>query len=391
MRPIFKILLFLTILPVSAFAQSYLEVVQEATFLMHDSSTRVATVDARLLLTKNTLQFVEQPTTPWKLADVHKLRIDTTEYFVNKLVNIRDTVKVMERVIKGKINYFISPRLSTSQELFVQKDNAVYELRIVRKYVDGRTFEVKEYTSYLKHVTMDCKSIDQVKLVNDVALSYPAILKLITRYNNACGWQEQVTNKKQDLKSKLTLGIMAGAVRMANKLSYDKSGILEGKRTLTGFYAGPSIALEFRKFNDTRVSYDILIEKSTGTGRASASNRNYSEIHDYEILNIKHIIAANVSVSRNHDSHVFVGSGIAVHHQVKNHTTWRPSTGGKPRDPFMYHSGKDKFNMSPFAHVHFGFGRFGFRYQAIALSIQMKKIEVFGFEHRLSLHYDIKN
>jgi hypothetical protein len=367
----------------------YIDVYQKATFVMRDSSRHSATVDARLLLTKNTLVFKDAPVKPWKLKEVHTVIIDSTEYFVKNIKNIPDTAKVMERVVSGKITLYKSPRISTNEELFVEKENVLYELRITRKYVDGRTFEVNEYVSYLKHFSLDCDAMDQVKVGNDIALSYHAILKFVTRYNKACGWQVAESRKK-DPKPKFTFAMMAGGVLVHNKLNYEAGRVLLGKTRLTGFFAGPSVGLEFRKFYDTRVGYDLLVERLTGTGTAySESTPYYGEAHQYDILSLKHVLSANISLRRNAETHIYIGSGIAVQHQVNNKTTWKRVTGITPDDPYRYHSDKDKFNMSPFAHLHYAYRKFGIRYQVMALSIQMKKTEVFGFEHRISLHYDL--
>lgn len=391
-KPHMKKLLFIVLivqvcLSIRLSAQSYTQTYQQATFLMSDSSSSLVEVNVKLLLVKNILDFKTQPSKPFTLKDAYAVVIDSTKYFIKKIENISDTVKVVERLIEGRISLYRSPRITTKAELFAEKDHKTYELRQIKKLMEEGTFWVKEYASFLKILTLDCAQIEHQKLEN-VKLSLAAISKIVSLYNSNCGWQKSFETK-EELKPQITIGLVAGFSKINNDLRYHP---YSGRSSLTGFYAGPSISIEFRKFYDTRITYDLLVESLSGEGRAShqaaPNNPGYDHIHNYSIVALNHIIAFNIAVFRNKDIDTYLGAGSIVQHQIRANNPWTTAVNPGPRpDALMYESNKDRINLAPVAHAYIGFKSIGVRYQVAPLSIQMKKIERYGFGHRLSVHY----
>jgi hypothetical protein len=362
-------------------AQSYTQTYQKATFLMADSSENSASVNVKLLLIKNTLEFEQPPARLWKLTDAYAIIIDSTKYFVKKINNI-DTSKVVEQVIEGRISMYRSPRITSKEELFIERDNKVYELRYVTRLLQEGTFTFKEYVSYLKFVTRDCVGPTNL---DELDLSLSKIYNFVSSYNARCGWQKTQSAHKE-LKPKITTGIVAGVMGIRHQLNYEYGPTYKGKSFLFGLFVGPSVDIEFRKFFDTHVSFNLLLEGISGNGRASASRRQ-DQLHHYEIIQLKHFFTFNFSIYSEESKNVFVGIGSVLHQQLLNHTT---VASAKSRlNPTYFESRKDRINLSPVAHINFVVDRLGFRYQVIPLSIQMKTIEVFGIEHRISVQYDL--
>lgn len=379
------ILCAICLFAIKTYSQSTIQKFQEAKFILTDSSVRTTKIDVPLLLLENNLHFEQVPEKPWSLRDTDRILIDSSEYFVKRIQNLNDSIKVIEQVIKGKINFFRSPRISPNEELFAEKDGVLYELRITRRYIDGRSFDVREFTSYLKLFMEDCDAIDKSKLVNDLGFSFSAISRMISKYNQNCGWQKTKDIQK-DLKPKVTLSLSAGTAFARLPLSYISSGRrFRGKTSLLGVFVGPTIGLEFRKFKDTNVSFNIAFEKLSGD--AIATDGVVKHLYDYDIVLMKHFFNASISVKQSESMNIYMGSGLIATYQLKNKTQFinYPNSYG-------HLSEKDKFNLSPHGFIHYDFlnNNIGIRYQLIALSIYMKNIELFGFDHRISVYYNFK-
>jgi hypothetical protein len=355
-------------------SQSYLHEFQAAKFLLKDSTTREARVNVRMLVSRNTLQLEEAPSNAWSLWDVSSFTIDTTQYLVKELKNINDTVKVMERVIEGKISLYRSPRISPNEEIFAEKSGVVYQLRIVRKDINEGTYQVKEYSSILKILMLDCSQINQNKL-EAVGFSVKDISKKVSEYNASCGWQKEFA-ARESLKPKFIFGVYAAYGRIDNKLYYNTGVIYKGHSSLTAVAGGVSLGLNFKKFNDTHVYLDIGIDKLTGEGAA------YAQRHVYDMLRLRHAYTFNFGLYRNVNINISAGGGFIFQHLLSNKTIVERNI-----DPTRFHHDKDNFNLNPVGHLHLGYKSFAIRYQVIPLSLQMKEIELPGWEHRMSLHY----
>jgi hypothetical protein len=379
----------LLLLSQSLYSQSYVETFQNATFLLEDGSTHSASINAKQLLTRNVLQFEKAQSTDWELKNISTVTIDSTTYHVRELENISDTVKVMEKVIDGKISLYRSPRISTNEQIFAEKDKKVYELRIIKRLVHDTWVYVNEYSSTLQFLVLDCKEIDRDKVGSNVGLGLGAISKIVTKYNGSCGWQKTLSARKA-IKPEVTFGITGGALMVRNDLSYANKRMI-GKNSLTGFYAGPSLAVGFRKFYDTRLTFDLLFEKLSGEGNAYSRGTSSptQHVHNYDIFQLKNILAFNYILYRDATTTLYFGIGTVFQIQLVNNTTWQ-RVGSRTEPSESLQSRKDGFNMAPVGHLHLKRNRVGFRYQVVALSIQMKTIEQYALEHRVSVHYDLR-
>ncbi|MCB0487514.1 MAG: hypothetical protein R2820_13875 [Cyclobacteriaceae bacterium] len=373
-----------------AVAQSKLPEFSQATFWLPDSSTVTGVVNQKLLLTRNTLQFQSEPSQRLRLADVRSFVIDSTQYFVKQISNAEDTLKVMERIIEGKISFYASPKLSTTGEMFAEKGDILYELKTVKKDVNGRTFKVKEYRSYLLNLMVDCEAIDKVKLTNDLAYNFPTFVKLITQYNENCGWQSEIIGTR-DLEATLELSAIAGVFLANNKLDYvHTTRVYSGKTSLVGFSVGGSAAISFRKFRDTRATLDLVLDKVSGDAYATANRPTLDQIHYYDIMRLKTIIGFDVAVKHWEHASLLLGAGTIFQFQLSNNSTWKYEPVRTNINPIPFQTGKDKFSLMPQGFVQYDTHKYGIRFQLVPLAVQMRYTDVIGFEKRLAFYYHFR-
>jgi hypothetical protein len=365
-------------------AQSHIEAYQRAIFLMNDSSVQSAKVDVKLLVTTNTLAFVEAVRNI-SLKKVRTVTIDSVTYFVKRITNMSDSIKIVERVIEGKISLYVSPKISTRSEMFAEKGETMYELRRLKRNTYGMAHEIREYASYLKLMSLDCPAIDPEEVEKKLVFSLSAFKKLAGKYNQNCGWQVN-TNAivKPWLVPAVTFGVVAGFLSTNNQFNYDNR---TGKSSLPGFFAGPSVSLDFRKFQTVRVTYDLLLEKISGEAKTTPRQDRHVHTHAFNILQLKQIIAAEIALYSRSKTSVFLGVGTLLQHKLANNTTLTENRATYTGVPDVQ-SSKDNFNAALAAHIKFRYKQFGFRYQFANHAVQMKVTQKYGLEHRFSFHYD---
>lgn len=369
-------------------AQSKLPEFSQATFWLSDSSTVTAIVNQKQLLTRNTLELQGEPNPNLRWADVRSFVIDSTQYFVKRISNAEDTSKVVERVIEGKISFYASPKLSTAGEMFAEKGDDFYELRITKKDVNGKTYQIKEYRTYLLNLMVDCESIDKVKVTNDLAYTFPTFVKLITQYNENCGWQAETIGKR-DLKPKLEFSVMAGVFLATNKLDYVDRRNYTGNASLFGINLGGSAAISFRKFRDTRATFDLVLDKVSGDAYATADRGTFDQMLYYDITRLKGVIGFDVAVKHWKQASLLIGAGSVFQFQLENKSHWffvsRTYINTTP-----FQSGKDKFALMPQGFIQYDARKYGIRFQLIPLAVQMRYTDVVGLENRLSFIYHFR-
>lgn len=373
-----------------AAAQSKLPEFSQATFWLSDSSTVTAIVNQKQLLTRNTLELQGEPNRNLRWADVRSFVIDSTQYFVKRISNAEDTSKVVERVIEGKISFYASPKLSTAGEMFAEKGDDFYELRITKKDVNGKTYQIKEYRTYLLNLMVDCESIDKVKVTNDLAYTFPTFVKLITQYNENCGWQAETIGKR-DLKPKLEFSVMAGVFLATNKLSYPPElPIYTGKASLLGLSVGGSAAISFRKYRDTRATFDLNVDKVSGEAHATSGRRTPDHKLYYDIVRLKSAVGFDVVLKHWKHASLLFGAGTIFQFQLSNKSSWEydPPRAFSQTTPFQ--TDKDNFALMPQGFIQYDTNKFGVRFQLVPLAVQMRYTDVIGYENRLFFVYHFR-
>lgn len=351
---------------------------------MRDGSRRTVVVNAKRLFVNNDFTLLNG--SPLNMKYVKTITMDSVTYFVKQISNLPETISILERVIEGKISFYISPRVSGNSSMYIEKDSVTYNLRMVKHYVNDRPVNIKEYVSYLKIFTEDCKTIDQSEVENNLPLHRKDLKSFISSYNQQCGWQtpERVKPKR---KPALSLSVVGGVAVINSPLNYD---IWTGKASLVGFFAGPSIEIKSQTLRAHRLRNDLLFEQLTGEGKTEPRPSGRYNIHAYNILQIKNILSANFNIYRTPTMNIELGIGAMFKLQLFNNTKiteTRLTYSGPP----TLRSPTDRFNIAPVVHGFVSFEKIGFRYQFNPLAIQMRAAETNGKEHRFSLHYKIKN
>jgi hypothetical protein len=366
-------------------AQSFLEVNQHADFVMNDGTTRRALVNVKKLVTDSELEVVEGARI--SLDNVSTVTIDSVTYFARKIANLSNAIRIVEKVIEGRISLYTSPGISKNVLLYAEKDSTIQLLRRVTRVINDTPVELNEYVSYLQMMAIGCNAIDQAKIDEEVALSQKSLTRFIRLYNEKCGWQREVERTVRPTKKpQWSIGVAGGLMLVKNALHYDgKTGSANG----IGFYAGPSIGVDLRKYGVPYFTYDLFIEKLSGEGETNPNtpSRQYL-ILKYNIVQLKHIFSAYYRVYRTANSDLFLGAGALLKHQVANNTRIAEARATYDGPPSLV-SARDKVNFSPLINAYLRFGEVGLRYQAVLGSTQLHIAQKAGIEHRLSVRYQL--
>src|SRR5882757_8496841 len=116
------------------------------------------------------------------LRAISSIQIDSNIYFFKSIRNQEDSVAVLSRAIEGKVSVYSPPFESGRDAIFVEKEEATYEMLQKTVEKDGRKFHKDEFKGFLQVLFSDCESITK-DMIDHTFLSELAIMRIVSRYN----------------------------------------------------------------------------------------------------------------------------------------------------------------------------------------------------------------
>jgi hypothetical protein len=354
---------------------------KEAKIVYKDQSTASAWINANQLLTQGRLSFRDSINQLRSLRNLYSIEIDSNVYLFKTIKNRKDSVAVLITAIEGKVSIYTPPLESGLEAIFAEKDGASYELRQKVIVENDKKFYRNEYRQFLQSFFTDCPAITTT-MVDRVAFAEKSIMKIVSAYNQQCGWEKK--NVSTVYHAKFQFGLqLEGIYYNSTKGAFNN--YFKGDRPAKAFGVGLYARLDFARSKTAFLISEVTVDKISGGGHIKyyVTDPSYiirSELHDFDITEIRNTYSANFNIMRRENSSLSMGGGFLFQYQLSNKSTFIYEVNNKMATSV---SSKDKFGISPVINLLYDAGRLGFGYQMVLLSTQLKAVEGQHLEHKI--------
>ena len=361
-----------------------------------NGSMKKAMIKERDLLVKNKI-FLYDKVEPADTTSIDHITIDSVSYFLRRTKGTRPFI-VVERIIEGKINFYMSPRSVSDDRFYLEKDSSFQELRVVIKELPGRTISVDEYKSTLSVVTADCPAVRAE--IDNMPFNFKTLRKYIVKYNTQCGWMKSLDKKpitdKGLFLSGITVGFLSSNVKtdFSRFPSFSGSPYGQSEGTLSGFFLGYSFKRSFGKYSRVSFLNDLLFEQVTGKTSYGALGSVY-----YDLKEITDHLGIGLSVFKAPKSKVNVDIGAAIfttyrivnnsHHDITSYKYYNAQTNSFIFDPKNFPVEYSKFTLCPEFYLLGTYRNYGLKYQYVVANVNLPNLDN-GSSSRISFTYYLK-
>ena len=258
-----------------------------------------------------------------KIYETHNVALTTIQLDLlteKSVVETRDTLVYLQKVIGGTMDLFAYIDDSDLSHYFIRKDGEFYEL-IKEKLSDGEKTVIRDkYKGILKIQMQDCSAIELLK-IDKISFSDKSFRKLVSQYNEECGDLNYTAGKSNYY---IDFGILAAYAFQNSKFSgvseqaFADYFLLREEFNLNSFQFGGFVKfpIAWKKAQVSAIvhayySSHIQIDDSVITPRSTFSD-TISELYVLDMRNFEYGILLNKDfVLAQKQSSFSIGAGIS--------------------------------------------------------------------------------
>jgi hypothetical protein len=368
-----------------------------------DGSSRRARINEYDLIGRNKI-YIEEAT-ELETASIDYVELDSISYFIKSVKSeMAKPIIVVERVMKGKISFYVSPRKGPNNYFYAEKDGSFFQMRKVDRTIrDGSVIVVDEFKSILKSWLLDCPLMGGTTLTN-LKLNYKSLMTFFESYNTHCGTLESMERHPPKRVPHAIYGASVGYVNTLTGAAFEKIGASDpAQGNPTGYFFGGSMKINFEKNTRTFLTNDLLFEHLTGDAGVSFANYNYDKtlvleksdysLH-YDVQEVSdHFAFGWVGFVRNRFS-ISAEGGMLFQYRVSNNSkyqiihsssfyNYRTVATGSTKELSNYKA----LTFSPTVNLNFTFGDLTLRCQYAGINVCDTGIDESGYSKRVWLIY----